>query len=242
MNGLKGIEAIILAGGLGKRLQKVVSDRPKVLADVNGRPFAYFLLDQLVEAGIGRVLFCTGYMGERVEEAIGNQYRTLRLDYSRENSPLGTGGALRNAKDMLRGDVVLVINGDSFVDINYRDFVAWHAMKNANISIAITSSDKADRFGMVELSLDQRVTKFREKFSLYIDSTSYISVGVYLIRRSIIDSLPNQDQLSLEMQVFPSLVEDEMFGYDTCGKFIDIGTPESYQSAGQFFCQDGQNA
>ena len=128
-----------------------------------------------------------------------------------------------------------MINGDSFVDINYQDFVAWHVMKKSNVSIAITLTDNADRYGIVELSLDQRITKFSEKPHSNIDGPSYISVGVYLIRRSIINTLPSQDNLSLELQVLPSLVGDKMFGYDRCGKFIDIGIPETYRSADQFF-------
>ena len=237
MTNLEGVEAVILAGGYGTRLRKVVADRPKVLAQVNGQPFIYILLDKLSEASIRRVLLCTGYMGDRVEEVVGNQYRSLRLDYSREDTPLGTGGALANAKNMLRGEMVLVINGDSFVDIDYRNFAAWHVMKNADISIAIRLCDIADRYGTIEIALDQRVTKFSERTNPRIDGPVYINVGVYLMRRSIIDALPSQDKLSLERQVIPSLIGNNMFGYKTCGKFIDIGTPESYQSVDAFFCR-----
>ena len=102
---MESIEVIILAGGFGRRLQKVVPGLPKVLADINGQPFVYILLDQLVDAGIARVLFCTGYLGEHVEEVVGYQYRTLTVDYLREDTPLGTGGALRNARNKLQNQM-----------------------------------------------------------------------------------------------------------------------------------------
>ena len=110
----------LMAGGFGKRLRKVVPDRPKVLAEVNGRPFIFFLLDQLSESSIRRVILCTGYKSECVEDTVGSSYRTLSLEYSKEARPLGTAGALRNAKQMFCSELILVINGDSFVDFDYQ--------------------------------------------------------------------------------------------------------------------------
>src|ERR1051326_2110224 len=106
--------AAILAGGLGSRLRSVVSDRPKVLAPVNGRPFLAILLDQLVESGAESVALCTGYLGEQVESAFGSVYRNLKIFYSREQSPLGTAGALRLGLPPLSARSILGMNGGSF--------------------------------------------------------------------------------------------------------------------------------
>ena len=118
---------MILAGGFGTRLRSVVSDRPKVLAEVGGRPFLEYLLDQLVAEDVKSVVLCTGYLGEQVQRRLGTHYRTLALQYSREPQPLGTGGALRLALPMLDTDPVLVMNGDSYCDTRLDAFANWHA-------------------------------------------------------------------------------------------------------------------
>ena len=191
MNHSENTEALILAGGRGTRLRGVVNDRPKVVALVNNKPFIFFILEQLIEADVGRVILCTGYMSDYVRDVVGEKYKTLNIEYSHEETPLGTAGALRNAKSMLRGKAVLVINGDSFVEIDFKDFSVWHEMKKADVSIAITLSDKMDRYGTVEMSLDQRVIQFSEKSNRNANGPIYISVGAYMINKFIIDGIFN---------------------------------------------------
>src|SRR5437867_6202026 len=114
----RSVPAVILAGGLGRRLGSVVADRPKALATVRGRPFLAYLLDQLCAAGTTRVTVCTGHGAAQIEAAFGARYGGARLNYSRETAPLGTGGALRLALPMLDAPVLLVLNGDSFADVD----------------------------------------------------------------------------------------------------------------------------
>ena len=137
MTGLEETTAVILAGGLGTRLREVVADRPKVLAEVNGRPFLACLLDRLVDAGILKVVLCTGYMAELVRETCGNSYRGTELLYSREESPLGTGGALRLALPLIDSDPVLVMNGDSFCDADLVLFARQHLSAAAQASLIL---------------------------------------------------------------------------------------------------------
>jgi len=115
--------AVILSGGLGTRLRSVVSDRPKVMAMVAGRPFLTHLLDQLVESGIRKTVLCTGYMAELIQNELGERYRNMELAYSVEDTPLGTGGALRNAIGQISGNMLLVLNGDSYCSCHIADFM-----------------------------------------------------------------------------------------------------------------------
>jgi NDP-sugar pyrophosphorylase family protein len=209
-----------------------VPDRPKVLAEVCGRPFIFFLLNQLAKVGIQRAVLCTGYKGWCVEKVVGRRYRTLNLEYSKEARPLGTGGALRNANQMVSSELILVMNGDSFVDVDYQEFVTWHQRKNARLSIVMAAVEAPGCYGTVGTDLDGKVTNFSEKKDAKNSGSTYINAGIYLMHRSIIDALPAGNKLSLEREVLPQLVGQQVFGYKTTGIFIDIGTPESYRSAG----------
>ena len=114
MSDLSQVIAVILVGGLGTRLRKVVSDRPKVMAEINGKPFLYYLLDQLVDASIEKIVISTGYMGHLIEETVGSSYKKLQVDYSPEEIPLGTAGALKLSGQAVDTEQCLVMNGDSY--------------------------------------------------------------------------------------------------------------------------------
>ena len=235
MGNIQAVSAVIFAGGIGSRLRDVVSDRSKVLAEVNGQPFVYYLFDQLCRAGIRRVTLCTGYLGEHLEQMIGNRYETIDIDYSREKAPRGTGGALRHAAAMIKEESILVMNGDSFTDIDIQDFFYWHVKKRGRLSIVIATVKESDRFDVVEMSADGRIIGFSERRSAISDSPILINAGIYLMHRSVIDSLPVKKRFSLEREFFPRFVEKEILGYRTNAAFIDIGTPDSFLSAPEFF-------
>ena len=129
------IPITILAGGLGTRLRSVLPTRPKVLALVQGRPFLIYLLDQLAAVGAKEIVFCVGYMADTVEETLGDQYQAIRLTYSREKEPLGTGGALRQALSFFSSDPVLVMNGDSFMDADLAGYLHWFLQKGLEASL-----------------------------------------------------------------------------------------------------------
>lgn len=134
---LDRIEALILAGGKGTRLASVLSDKPKVLAEVGGRPFLSYLLDQLSDGGFERVVLCVGHQAGIVQDAFGATYRRLKLEYSEESIPLGTGGALRRAFPLISSDPVLVMNGDSYCDLDLRDFVKEFYGVQSEIGMAV---------------------------------------------------------------------------------------------------------
>ena len=163
MSDLSRVTTVILAGGMGTRLRQVVSDRPKVMAEINGKPFLYYLFDQLVDAGIGRVIISTGYMSEKIEETIGSSYKSLQIDFSKEEAPLGTGGALKLAGQFVDTKLCLVMNGDSYVDIDLRDFATWHMNIGGQLSVVIAAVKNSDRFGVVDVSSDGKITDFFEE-------------------------------------------------------------------------------
>jgi NDP-sugar pyrophosphorylase family protein len=229
---LRSCTAAILAGGLGTRLRSVVADRPKVLAEVAGRPYLAHLLDQLADAGIRRCVLCTGHLGDQVEEAFGAHYRGMTLDYSREPEPLGTGGAMRHALPYLEGHQVLVLNGDSFCRVDLNRFQAFHVTGGTSASLVLVEVPDAGRYGQVEVTADGRVVRFQEK--VVGAGRGWINAGIYLLDRAVIGAMP-PGVVSLERQVFPSLVLRGLRGFRTEGPFLDIGMPESYRAAERFF-------
>jgi len=226
------ISVVVLAGGMGTRLRSRICDRPKVLAEVSGKPFLSFILDQLDSAGFHDVILATGYMSERIETTFGNEYGSTRLRYSREMEPLGTGGALLMALPLIGSEIVLVMNGDSFVDADLNDYLGWFQQKNREASLLLTNVQDTFRYGRV--SVDDRgcILGFHEKG---VSGPGWINSGVYLFERSAMESVTTAKALSLEMDFLPDQIGKEFFGYKNKGKFIDIGTPESYSTAEAFF-------
>lgn len=233
--GLASIMGVVLVGGLGTRLRPVIQDRPKVLAEVKGRPFLTYILDQLDQAGMREVVLCTGYMAEAIERTFGGDYKSLILKYSKEVQPLGTGGALRQALPYCFSDPILVLNGDSFIDANLSKFVEWFQENNLEAAVLITEVSDASRFGRVVVRQDGLIISFEEKSGH--QDTGLINAGVYLLKKHIIQSIPQGKKFSLEQQLFPQLMGKSLYGYLTKGSFIDIGTPESYLLAEEFFKQ-----
>jgi D-glycero-alpha-D-manno-heptose 1-phosphate guanylyltransferase len=221
--------AAILVGGLGTRLAKIVADRPKPLALVAGRPFLAILLDQLHEAGFQSVVLMTGFRADMIREEFGLSWRGMTLAYSVEDTPLGTGGALRHALDHLHVPTVLVMNGDSFCEADLGEFQRAHAERARPASLALAQVPDTARYGAVELDAHGRITAFREKGGP--SGPGLINAGVYLVEREAIASIPGDGPISLEQQMFPRWMERGMSGWMGCRRFIDIGIPEDYHLA-----------
>lgn len=224
---------VVLVGGLGSRLHPVVKDRPKVLAEVGGRPFLAYILDQLDQAGMREVVLCTGYMAEAIGRTFGDRHKSLTLKYSKEMQPLGTGGALRQALPHCFSGPILVLNGDSFVDADLGGYVEWFYENDLEAAMLLTMVPNASRFGRVVVRQDGLIISFEEKSGHH--EAGLINAGVYLLKKSVILSIPEGKSFSLERQLFPQLMGKSLYGYITGGSFIDIGTPESYLSAEKFF-------
>ena len=227
------ITGVILAGGKGSRLSSAVSDRPKVLAEICGRPFLTFLLDQLVSAGLKQVILCTGYMAEEIRKEIGASYKSLQIIHSPEYTPLGTAGAARNALKHLRSDMLILMNGDSFCEVDFNAYWQWYFKKDREAALLLTHVENSKRYGKVAIAADEAILSFQEKDQ---NSNEYlINAGIYIFHKELLTSIPPERFYSLEHDFLPNIIGSGIYGYCCHGNFIDIGTPESYRFAEDFF-------
>jgi len=231
------ITAVILAGGLGTRLRKVVSDKPKVMSDVCERPFLSYLLDQLANAGFKHVVLCTGYLGEQVEKVFGSKYRSLRLSYSKETEPLGTAGAIRLALPLFKSKSLLILNGDSFFEADLKSFVEQHYEKGSNVSLLLVEMVDTSNYGSVNVDANCMVKSFDEKVNN--SRHGWVNSGIYLIEEQMIRTIPANKSVSLEHEMFPAWIGHGLYGYQRHGRFIDIGTPKTFAKAQEFFACHG---
>jgi D-glycero-alpha-D-manno-heptose 1-phosphate guanylyltransferase len=226
----------ILAGGLGTRLRAVVSDRPKVLAEAAGRPFLAWWLDALDAQGFRDIVLCTGFRAGQVSRTFGSTYGNLRIRYSVEARPLGTGGALRQALPLFASDPILVLNGDSFCHANLGVFVQEHLHREARTSLVLASVADISRFGSVSFRRDELVEAFREKDGSHVPG--WINAGIYLLSPHLLASLSAGQNISLEKDVLPRWITAGIHCHPCHGKFLDIGTPESLAEAEAFFAKE----
>jgi NDP-sugar pyrophosphorylase family protein len=208
------------------------------MALVAGRPFLTHLLDQLADSGIRRVVLCTGYLADVIQDELGTEYRGIELAYSVENTPLGTGGALRNASELVSGNIILVLNGDSYCQCNLAEFAVRHAASAAYAGMALVRVEDVARFGAVQINEVSRVDRFTEKGGQ--SGLGWINAGIYLLPVDLLREIPDNRPVSLEHEVFPALTAKGLYGYQCQGSFIDIGVPEEYQRSQLFFSDHTQ--
>lgn len=225
------MEAIILAGGLGTRLRSVVKDQPKALAKLGERPFLYYLIQYLEAQGIKRFIFSLGYLHEQIEEFL--QQYFAELDYTTvvESTPLGTGGAIKLCLNEVKSDKVLLVNADTFFELDVPQMQAYFQEKQADCVITLTPMHDFDRYGVVRLDDAQRVLEFVEK-----KPTTYglINTGLICLDKAKFDALmqPHTGPFSFEKDVLePNIGTLQIFGLPKEGFFIDIGIPEDYAKA-----------
>lgn len=218
-------EAIILAGGFGTRLAHIVSDVPKPMAPVCGRPFLRFLLDDLQQKGCERVILATGYKREKIEEFFGTHYRGMEVVYSPEESPLGTGGAVKKALSLCKEDWVAVLNGDTYFPVDFSRME--QAAKPGTIVLVSKKMQNFERYGALELQ-GNRVTAFHEKTPC---ADGQINGGVYWLERTVLDGI-SAECFSFETEVLkPFAAQKKVIAVESTGYFIDIGVPEDYTLA-----------
>ena len=223
------VRAFVICGGAGTRLRPVLTDRPKSMALIGGKPFLQLLLERLVSQGVCDMILGTGYMAEKIEGYFrsGNEL-AMSIHYSREREPLGTGGALKLAEPLI-SDPVLVLNGDSYVEWSLFPMLELFRAKNADMVIVLHAVGDVARYGSVALDQDGRVTQFLEKGIRA--GPGLINAGVYLLRKQIVHELPAGTAISLEREVFPRLLDRGVYGLVCTGLFIDIGIPDDFNRA-----------
>lgn len=227
-------KAVLLVGGLGTRLRTVVPSTAKPLAPVGDRPFLELLIRQLAQQGIRHLILSTGYLAEQVESEFGDGSRLgVRIEYSRESHPLGTGGAVKLAEKFLQGGAdFLVMNGDSFIEIDFLELIRVHRVRRALATIAIVPVENAGRYGTVSTDSNDKVVEFREKTGS--DSPGLVNAGVYVFSPVVFQHIP-AGPVNLEKDVFPKLLDHGVAAARQRGAFIDIGTPVDYARAQELF-------
>lgn len=221
--------AVILAGGFGTRLQSVVKDRPKPMADINGKPFLQYLLDYLGRQGIVKCILSVGYKWETIQEYFGTSYEGIDLIYSIEDAPLGTGGAILKAVRSTSESSFFVFNGDTFFAIDLNQFFLAHSQQGSTLSIALKRMSDFDRYGVVVTNTAGIITSFEEKRH-YVAGN--INGGVYLLESKLFEQLDLPEKFSFEKEILEKYCSTLAFrGVVFDDYFIDIGIPEDYERA-----------
>jgi D-glycero-alpha-D-manno-heptose 1-phosphate guanylyltransferase len=222
-------ECIVLAGGLGTRLRSVVADKPKCMAPLGDHPFLYYLLQYLHQQGITHAVLSLGYLSEQVISWCNSMDLPLRISFTVEPEPLGTGGGILHALPALEGKEVFIVNGDTYFDVSFAAFQQFHEAHQSLLSLALKPMQQFDRYGSIELDAQQRITAFYEK---QFREAGLINGGIYLTSTDFLRSLSLPEKFSFEKEVLePGTAAGSLYGYISDTYFIDIGIPEDYEAA-----------
>jgi D-glycero-alpha-D-manno-heptose 1-phosphate guanylyltransferase len=217
-------EAIILAVGFGTRLKGVVKDTPKPMADINGKPFLEYLLRFLKRNGISKVVLAVGYRWKIIYDYFGESYEGIEIKYSIEDEPLGTGGAIKKALNVIEKDWAYILNGDTFFNIPLSELTN-KVNNETRLIVALKKMYDFDRYGCVEIDIDGNVTGFKEKG---FKSEGNINGGIYLASKRLFDSFNVGNKFSFETFIEKNFLSINMKAMVFDEYFIDIGIPEDY--------------
>lgn len=229
--------AIILAGGLGTRLKEKVNDLPKPMAPVNNIPFLAHLFNYLIENQVSNIHVSVGYMHEKIINYFGYTYNSAKVSYSIENERLGTGGAFKFSLNSLNlDDNFLLLNGDSFFNIDLKKLLSFHKKNNSLFTLSLFEFFEPYRFGEVALGKSGTVEQLNEKSAI---SHGFANAGVYAVNPSIIEIINKhyEKSFSIEKSLINYLISNNHIvkAKKFKGKFIDIGIPQDYLKANNFF-------
>ncbi len=227
----RGSEAIILAGGLGTRLRSVVSDLPKCMAPVAGKPFLYYVIEHFINQGIDKFIFSLGYKHEIIEAWLNQQYPFLFSRVSIEEKPLGTGGAIKLACKLASEKNVLVVNGDTLFAVDVIQLNNFHHQIAADCTLCLKPMQHFDRYGVVKLNADHSIASFKEKKQY---ESGLINGGIYVLNAVNFGKEDLPEIFSFEKDYLEKYYQQrKMYGLVQDEYFIDIGIPEDYKQAGK---------
>ena len=222
-------DVVILAGGLGKRLHSVTGGTQKVLARIGDKPFLEILIDYIASQGGARFILCVGHGSDEVETHFSKKYRNREIIFSKENTPLGTGGAIKQGSALVKTDTFLAMNGDCFCVIDYNALIAAHRKHKAKATIAITKLPDVRDYGSITVNEKSQIIAFKEKSTLV--QAGLINTGTYCLDRDVFNLASTPQKFSIENDFFPHLAGKGFYAFEVKNKFIDIGTPERYSWA-----------
>jgi mannose-1-phosphate guanylyltransferase len=222
------MQAVILVGGEGTRLRPLTSRTPKPIVPLVDRPFIVYMLEWLRRHGVDDVIMSCGFRADQVREILGDgSAHGVRLRFAEEPEPLGTGGALRFAEDLL-DERFFMLNGDVLTDIDLTAQLAQHEATGARGTLALVPVEDPTAYGLVRMHDDNAVREFVEKPSPDQVDTNLISAGAYVLERSVLELIEPGRNVSIEREVWPALVGDGLYGFPTSAYWLDIGTPDRY--------------
>ena len=225
---VKDYPAIVLAGGLGTRLRAVINDLPKPMAPVNGKPFLHYIFQYLKSEQIKDVILSVGYKHEVIKDFLGEKYLGISIRYSVEEEPLGTGGGIKQAFDLIEGPAY-VLNGDTFFGLNLLALQEYYLESESDITLAIKPLENFDRYGTVQMDETFRIIKFEEKRFV---NKGFINGGIYFFDKKLFDKVEVGQKFSFEKDVLEKYTGELKFtGKVFDGYFIDIGIREDYNKA-----------
>jgi mannose-1-phosphate guanylyltransferase len=226
------VQALILAGGEGTRLRPLTSTVPKPVVPLVDRPFIAFMIEWLRGHGVDDVILACGFMADGVRSVLGDGSALgVRLRYVEEPEPLGTGGALKYAEDLL-DERFFMLNGDVLADMDLTAQLRQHEETGARATLALMPVEDPSSYGLVRRNPDFSVRQFVEKPSPEEIDTNLVNAGAYILHREVLDGMaPAGTKISIERDVFPTLVGNGLYGYEAAGYWMDIGTPERYLQA-----------
>lgn len=225
------MQAVVLAGGEGTRMRPLTAEVAKPVMPLAGRPFLLFMLDWLVEHGVEDVVVCCGYAADRVAAVLKSRYRSARLRYVREQSPLDTAGPVRLAADQgLLDERFFVLNGDILCDFDLSSQLEWHMQAGAACTLALVAVEDSSSYGTVVCDAAGRVEGFFEKQARF--APGRVNAGIYVAERAVAEQIAPDRPVSFESEIFPRLASSrQLYGYFGEGYWNDIGTPERYLEA-----------
>lgn len=232
---MKNIDVFILCGGLGKRLGAMSHNIPKPMIKIDERPFLDIIIDYMADFGFRRFILGTGYKADTISDYYRkNKMSGLDILFSQEKTPLDTGGAIRNAKRLIRSNPFLVLNGDSFCEFDPLEFLNFHKQKKPLISVLLKRVFNGNEYGEVKIDRSSRILSFKEKDNGNA-KRCLINSGVYIFDNEVFSLMPSVSRFSLERDLFPRMAKKRIFGHPYSGFFIDIGTPDRYLKARRYF-------
>jgi len=235
----KNIDVLILCGGEGKRLRKVSGKAPKPMVLIGNKPFLDIVINYFKSFGFKKFILSIGYKSDYIKKYYRlNKPEGIKMLFSKENQPLGTGGAVKKVKRLIQSKSFLVLNGDSFARVDIEKFVKFYRKKKAKALILLRTSRNGKDVGRVTINKNSELTNFSEK--TIDNSSALMNSGIYLFDTEIFSYMPRKKVFSLEYDFFPQMIGKRVYGYKETGFFVDIGTPERYFAARKYLLKNSK--
>jgi len=234
------MKALILAGGYATRLRPLSCTMPKLLFPVAGKPIIEWNVENLINHSISEIILAVNYMADQIKDHFNKTPLSSIVKFSFEFMPLGTGGAIKNAENLIGKNAFIAMNGDIISQINIKEMIKFHREKNALVTIAIHEVNNPSRFGLVEIDEQMKIKKFIEKPKAeHFINNKIINAGIYVMEPEIFKYIPTGKKVSIEKEVFPKLVkEGKIYGYLYKGLWFDIGKIEDFIEANKVLLND----